>query len=199
MMSKLAGLQIDLHLKQKTPKDLIMWLAKHMDAQGGSDVVNDFFKPGEGFGWGNWIGGKLIRKDKVWHLKSNGCDKHYDLQKIAYFLHELQPWVIPNEDAVVARLIPSDPTQCEIILWYGPTGDVYGRKGLMHGQPGDITHPSQSDLDELGKGWSKEREYPNPTCSTLNRYVFPTQAPVGIKTQKKKMLAAAHNANYTNK
>lgn len=196
-MGTVCGLQLDVMLNKGIPKDLALWIQAHMQGSGEIDEINRFFSHGIP-GFDAWKGGQLLRQpSEEWHLKSNGVSKNMDRQKIAFFLNELAPWVVVNEDKIIARLVTEDYDTVETIFWYGPHGDVCSRSGYGYGgENTNYVHPKELNKFELDLSWGKEIDYPTPGDDQVVRWCFPKRNVVGIKTQKKKTLAEQHNADY---
>jgi hypothetical protein len=195
-MGTYTGINFRIKLKEDLPKEMAMWIVAHTQGKGSFPDINGWFSNGWVAGWEHWKGGNLLRCDGGWLLTSNGVCKNPDEQKLAFFLNEIFPWIIPEEDTIVARTVAEGHGRVETIFWYGEDGMVRSRRGKTYAD--EYWHPStytETELKQLAFG--KEGGYPQPTYDTsVMRYVFPQRRAVGIATQTKKQKAEAFNREY---
>lgn len=195
-MGTYTGINLRIKLKEDLPKEMAMWLVSHTQGKGSFPDINSWFSNGWVAGWNHWEGGNLLRCDGGWLLTSNGVCKDPDSQKLAFFLNELVPWIILEEDTIVARTVAEGYGAVEKIFWIGNDGVVRSRRGKVYNDT--LWHPStytKEDLKQLNFG--KEWGYPEQEHDkSVMRYVFPERRPVGIATQTKKQKAEAYNREY---
>ncbi len=195
-MSSSSGLRFDLKLQSDLPPEVILWLSKHVIREGDMEEVNDFFKRSGKGDFEDWKGGTLRRDedDTHWHLKSNGSATSYERVKIAFFLNELQPWVIMEPGRCIALLINEEKETRELIFWYNEAGDVVSRRGKCYRY--EDHHPSEWCEESLNKPLEMEADVSLPNWETPVVYDFGKRATVSVKAEKKRILARQHNANY---
>jgi hypothetical protein len=208
-----SGLQLDIKLRDDIPPAIIVWLSKHTLGDGNIPEINDLFSSGVPY-FENWKGGSLVFKEDHWHLKSNGVGSRYDDNKLAFFLHELQPWMVVDEGRVLARLVYEESETTEEIFWIDPIDTlVRRRRATRYGwggsdsilgvdaepedRPGFSTdHPKTWDAEDLAKSLGHEHNYPQPAFLDWKVFNFPVNPKVNVKAETKRILAKQHNDGH---
>jgi len=175
-MGMYTGVQIDLRLKKSLPPQIVVWLAKHTQGEGDLKDMNSMFTAGPEY-FKNWKGGGLryVEGDQqfgdYWRLKVNGCWKH-DNNKLAFFLHEIYPWIDMREGEILARTCYEEFDACDYIYWVDPSDTlVHSRQGVSYcwerAMSLDIDdpaisseHPKDWDADYLAESLGLEKDYP---------------------------------------
>lgn len=212
-MAMYSGLQLDIKLRADIAPAIIVWLSKHSLGNGNIPEINAFFSSGVPY-FENWKGGSLVFKEDHWHLKSNGVGSSYDDVKLAFFLHELQPWMVDEPGRIVARTIYEEHTATEEIFWINPeTTLVCRRRGVVYGYDApmqmipidDEPEERKGYSDDHPKGWCAEQlaapigniaGYPQPQWTDERTFNFPVNPKVNVRAETKRILAKQHNDGH---
>jgi hypothetical protein len=212
-MAMYSGLQLDVKLRADIPPAIIVWLSKHSLGDGNIPEINAFFSSGVPY-FEDWKGGSLVFKEDHWHLKSNGVGSSYDDTKLAFFLHELQPWMIDEPGRILARTAYEEPTTVEEIFWVDPeTTLVCRRRGVVYGYDAPMQmmpmgkeidepkghsdhHPKDWDAEELAAPLGNIEGYPQPQWTNERTYNFPVNPKVNVRAETKRILAKQHNDGH---
>jgi hypothetical protein len=219
-MGHYTGVQIDLRLGGNLPPQIATWLAKHCMGEGNIEDMNSMLTGrGTTGDFEDWKGGALRWVDgdpingSYWHLKVNSSWKH-DETKLAFFLHEIQPWLNMREGEVLARTIYEEQETWSYIFWADPTDTlIRKRKAQQFGYdaPTDkwssamarkeipeysTFHMKDWDADELAKPLGMESDYPQPFGMDMKTFNFPVNPTASPAQEEKRVLAKQHNENY---
>ncbi|QBJ02852.1 hypothetical protein MZD04_gp326 [Pseudomonas phage Psa21] len=196
-MAMYSGLRLDLKLKSETPPQIIVWLSKHAMHEGNIPEINSFFSYGVTY-FPDWKGGSLKRIDEgdgYWHLKSNGVSSGYDDTKIAFFLHEIQPWLILEEGQILASIIYEEREAVERIFWIDPKDTlVRRRRATVYCYEDD--HPRDWNALELAEPLGFESAANRPNWLDEEIFNFACNAVVSPAQEEKRILAKQHNEKY---
>lgn len=212
-MGMYTGVQIDLRLKKDLPPQIAVWLSKHALGQGDLADMNSMLTAGVDY-FENWKGGGLryIEADPqfgdYWHLKTNGVWKH-DSEKLAFFLHEIYPWLDMRPCEVLARTVYEEYSTCEYIYWVDPDDTlVHNRQAVVYGSELDTwsddhnnglycsEHPKRWDATELAKPLGLEIDYPSKKSCDPHTFRFANNPVVSPKQEEKRILAKQYNEKY---
>lgn len=195
-MSMSSGLRIDLRIKGDVPQAIIGWLSQHVMNSGNMSEINAMFKKSGKGDFEDWGGGTLRRSEDEshWHLKSNASATSYERKKIAFFLNELQPWVIMEPGRLVATLVGEEHETREYLFWYNEQGEVHGCYGRAFGY--SDSHPQYASAETLAEPLPMYDTCDIPKWEKPEHYNFGKRATVSIKGEKKRILARQHNEKY---
>ncbi|WDS62117.1 hypothetical protein [Pseudomonas phage D6] len=212
-MGMYTGVQIDLRLKKDLPPQIAVWLSKHTMGDGDLADMNAMFTAGPEY-FENWKGGGLryVEGDQqfgdYWHLKVNGCWKH-DKNKLAFFLHEIYPWLDMRPREVLARTVYEGYHTAEYIYWVDPDDTlvrhrqavVYNAEQDVWGEPDTSGlyvdgHPKAWDAEDLAKPLGMESDYPRKAWCDEWTFHFAKNEVVSPNQEEKRILAKQHNENY---
>lgn len=212
-MAMYSGLQLDIKLRADIAPAIIVWLSKHTLGDGNIPEINDLFSSGVTY-FENWKGGSLVFKEDHWHLKSNGVSSRIDEVKLAFFLHELQPWMVDEPGRVLARRIYEEYEATEEIFWIDPESTlVRKRRGTAYGYNHDCQmmpagidaperkgystdHPKDWDAEELAAPLGLVDEYPKQQWGDERTFNFPLNPKVNVRAETKRILAKQHNDGH---
>lgn len=220
-MGHYTGIQIDLRLSRTLPSQIASWLAKHAMGDGNLEDMNRLMSAGDGIMFPHWTGGSLKFVDdhpefgSHWHLKTNGATKRFDENKLAFFLHEIQPWLVMREDEVLARTIYEEQQSSEHIFWVDRIDTLVRRRnGTQYGYDDrdmisqlvsvfetkregfSSDHPRRYTAEELAEPLGMVADYPEQKFADLQIFNFQVNHTVSPKLEEKRILTEEFNKRY---
>lgn len=190
-----TGIQIDIRLTRTLPQQVAQWLSMHSQGNGNLKPINRLMQKGSDE-FVNWDSGffRLVEDHPThgthWHLKTAGSTADYSVEHLSFFLHELQPWSIMQENEIIARTIGTDQTSYEKIYWYDRESTlVVQQNGERYTL--DINHPKNFQVWDILKPLGLKSDYPDN--GGWRKWYYPTNAVVSPKQEEKRILAHQHN------
>lgn len=199
-MTTYTGIQIDVRLKANTPEEVIKWLSMHTLGEGNLPPVNALFT-GTNILFRNWRGATIRYNDgdhPYWRLKVNSVVAELSTETLAFLLHELQPHLDMQPDEVLARTVDNVLNTDAEIYWLDPVDTlVQRRRSDTYTVERAASHPMGWSKEALELPLGAEEFHPKNTFSNYRKFHFKVNPKVGVKAEKKRILARQHNERYT--
>lgn len=199
-MTIYTGIQIDVRLKADTPDEIIKWLSKHTLGEGNLPPVNTLFT-GTNIQFRNWKNATIRYidgKKPFWHLKVTSAVAELSTETLAFMLHELQPYLNMEEGEVLARTVDSAVNTDAEIYWIDPSDTlVQRRRSDSYTEERASAHPMGWSKEALDLPLGLEEYHSTNSFSNYRKFNFRVNAKVGVKAEKKRILARQHNERYT--
>lgn len=199
-MTTYTGIQIDVRLKANTPEEVIKWLSMHTLGEGNIPPVNALFT-GTNILFRNWRGATIRYNDgghPYWRLKVNSVVAELSTETLAFMLHEMQPHLDMEPGEVLARTVDSALNTDAEIYWLDPVDTlIQRRRSDSYTVERPASHPMGWSKEALELPLGTEEFHHKNTFSNYRKFYFKVNAKVGVKAEKKRILARQHNERYT--
>lgn len=205
-MTTYYGVRVDIKLNFHTPPQIVTWLSRMALGETFAGTTPEDQAAHQLFNGINgkfpaYDGSRFVRVDECkkhtgyWHLKINSVIPRFDRKFIAWFLNEIQPWVVTPKGTIQATIVSEENDVCEWIFWC-PAGkdQIHGRMGRVFDS--DKVHPRGYHAAELLFGLGKESETMKLTGCDEEVYKFRRAAVVSPKRAEKRILAKQYNEQY---